>query len=754
MSDEHQQATMNQPVDSVPLEGRYYAHSPRTPGDRWEPLEDHLGQVAELAARFAAAFESDGWGRLAGMWHDLGKYRAEFQRRIRGERIQVPHAGVGAVIAYRELGVPPLAFAIAGHHAGLANHEAQADTAQQPLRRIVEDNAPVLSAIRQIIPGALLHQSRPDLPSWLRTENAEEQKTRVELWTRFLLSALVDADRLATEAFYEPAKRDSLTYDPVSALRERIDTHLDALVTDTPVKVQRAAVLDRCRHAAMWRPGLFSLTAPTGSGKTLSSMSFALRHAVEHGLRRVIVVAPYTSIIEQNAQVFRGVLGDENVIEHHSGIDEEAREQVAPEAEIRRRLAAENWEAPIIVTTAVQFFESLLSNEPSRCRRLHNVAGSVIVIDEAQLLPAEYLLALLDVMRQLTSHYGCSLLLSTATQPALAARDALPQGLTGVREIMTDPAGLAAGLRRIAVRWPEEGSTLPIKTIAERMGSHLQVLTIVHSRSDARRIGELLSDDGRFHLSTRMCAAHRLATLDAIREALASERTCRVVATQLVEAGVDVDFPVVYRAMAGLDSLTQAAGRCNRSGLLQSADGQPALGEFVVFRAESLPPRGILRRGLAVAEQMLRSAGSLDLTNPATLEEYFRALYFGSQLDEHGVMAQRRALNFATVADRVRFIRDGTRPLVVPFANAAERVRTFEESLQRASGIRKAARALQPFVVQLYPQELRLLEQQGAVTALEGFGNVLVPPFLHLYSREFGLTLDGDAVADAGDLIA
>lgn len=732
----------------------FVAHSPRTPGGRWELLEDHLESVATLAAEFASMFESEDWGRLAGLWHDLGKYRAEFQRRIRGENIHAPHAGVGAALAYSGIGSPPLAFAIAGHHAGLANHAAQEESTQRPLERVVAENLAVLSEVRNVVPRSILEHSRPTLPPWLNASDVEERALRVELWTRFLFSALVDADRLATELFYEPTKRDAMTYESIGELSRRVDAHLDTLGSDTPVDVLRAVVLDHCRQAAALSPGLFSLTAPTGSGKTLASMSFALRHADRHTLRRVIVVAPYTSIIEQNAQVYRGVLGNRNVIEHHSAIDEEAREAAASETETRRRLAAENWDAPIVVTTAVQFFESLLNNEPSRCRKLHNIARSVIIVDEAQTLPTDFMLALLDVMRQLTAHYRCSLVLSTATQPALAARDALPQGLSDVREIIPNASALASGLRRVSVHWPDAGSAVPIERIAEEMLDRPQVLTIVHNRPEARKIAELLPADGRYHLSTRMCAAHRLTTLAAVRAALDAGDSCRVVSTQLVEAGVDVDFPVVYRAMAGLDSLTQAAGRCNRNGLLRNSDDQPALGEFVVFRAESPPPRGVPRRGLAVTEQMLRATGSLDLSNPATLEEYFRGLYFGSQLDERGVMAERRAFNYATVGDRVRFIREATQPLIVPWEQAHERVHAFEEALRRKSRIRKAARGLQPFVVQLYQQELQILLGQGAAAPLDGFGYILVAPFLHLYHEEFGLTLNDAVAADVGALVA
>jgi CRISPR-associated endonuclease/helicase Cas3 len=430
----------------------FFSHSRQGLTDSWERLEDHLDEVSKRASEFAQAFESGAWGHLAGLWHDIGKYRSEFQRRIRGEQIQAPHAGAGA--AFARTIAPPLAFVIAGHHAGLANRVARGETSQTPLEQVVSDNAAVLQEVAAVAPRRILKHRRPQAPAWLIARDPGERALRVELWTRFLFSALVDADRLATEAFYEPNKRDVLIYESIAALRDRIDSHLDAFTPDTPVNLVRSHVLEECRRAAVGSPGLFSLSVPTGGGKTLASMSFALRHAALHGLRRVIVVAPFTSIIEQNAEVYRSVLGERNVIEHHSAVDEGLRDHLAREAEVRRRLAVENWDAPIIVTTAVQFFESLFSNEPSRCRKLHNVSRSVVIVDEAQTLPTEFLLTLLDGMRQLTALYGCSLVLSTATQPALAEREALPQGLANVREIVGDPSRLAASLRRVSVRWP------------------------------------------------------------------------------------------------------------------------------------------------------------------------------------------------------------------------------------------------------------------------------------------------------------
>ena len=736
------------PHAASPTAPPVYAHSrPGEDSATWELLRAHLDAVAERAARHAGAFESAAWGHLAGLWHDLGKYRPEFQRRIRGERLEAPHAGVGAALAY-SMRVPPIAFAIAGHHAGLANHIEQHGTSQTPLKRKAADEQRTLADVKPLVPAALWTQPCPPFPRWI-TDGGRVPEERLELWTRFLFSALVDADRLATEAFYDPDARTCLTYDDVATLRARLDRYLDAFAPDTPVNAVRARVLADCRAAAERAPGLFSLTVPTGGGKTLSGMAFALKHAERHGLRRVIVVVPYTSIIEQNAGVYRDALGDANVIEHHSAVDEVARREASTELEVKRRLAADNWDAPVIVTTAVQFFESLFSNEPSRCRKLHNIARAVIVVDEAQTLPAEFLICLLDGMRQLVTHYGATLVLSTATQPALRRRDTLPQGFDGVREIIDDVNALASELRRVDARWPVGDTVTPYAELARELAAERQVLAVVHRRQDARDLADRLPASGRFHLSTRMCAAHRGASLARIRRALDAGDECRVVSTQLIEAGVDVDFPTVFRAMAGLDSLAQAAGRCNRNGRLVDASGREMLGRFVVFRAETLPPAGTPRRGLEIADGMLRArGGQLDFTDAATLDEFSRGLYFASDLDSRGVMAHRRSFNFSTVAELVRFIEEGNRPVVVPWNDAADRVAAFE----RAPG-RGTARALQPYVVQVREHELRLLERQGALAPLEGFGHVLSSPFLHLYDAEFGLTLDEDRPADVRALV-
>lgn len=721
-----------------------FAHSRANAGEEsWELLEEHLQKVADLARDFAAEFDSSDWGRLAGMWHDVGKFRPEFQRRIRGSGEQAPHASVGAALADSQ-NLRPLASAIAGHHAGLANPVQSEAGAPRPLREVVEEGARLLRDIEAVVPARLRATAHPRLPAFLDSRDVKTNRASFEMWTRMLFSVLVDADRLATEAFYDPAKRRELEgFDPIVALRARLDAHLERFSDDTPVNCLRARVLADCRTAALLKPGFFSLTVPTGGGKTLSGMAFGLRHAEAYKLRRIIVVAPFTSIIEQNAAVYAEALGAHNIIEHHSAVDEQTRATYGRQ-EVMRRLAVENWDGPVIVTTAVQFFESLFSNAPSRCRKLHNVVRSVVIVDEAQTLPTEFLLCVLDAMRELVRAYGCSIVLSTATQPALWRRDALPEGLEGMREIVREPNELACSLRRVETRWPQPGLTTPYQELASDVASESQALVVVHTRNDARMLAQSLPKDGRFHLSTRMCAAHRSETLARIRAALPARSLCRVVSTQLVEAGVDIDFPVVFRAMAGFDSLAQAAGRCNRNGLLKDDEGRQLLGRFIVFQAETLPPRGVLRKGLEIALAMLAGDHELAIEDPAVHEQYFRLLFHQSSLDKNGVVGQREAMNFATVASLVRLIDDrGLRPILVPWGDADERRQAFE----RHPG-RDTARALQPFIVQVWTHELEALVRLGAVEEVHEHAHVLTTPFRHLYDPEFGLVLHGDASAD------
>lgn len=731
----------------------YYAHSLENGIDEtsWHLLEAHLSETAQRAETFGKVFGSGEWTKLAGLWHDLGKYLPEFQARLRGERISVEHSGVGAAFAaskHREFGTF-LAFVIAGHHAGLPNFRRSGEGMPKPLEERLRENQTILKRAIQNAPDAITEWKIPELPAFLSSIATDKTTFAIhaEFWIRFLFSSLVDADWLDTEAFFNPEKATLRGgYVPLSELKARLDTFLaqkvdklSSLEQNTVVNTARKGVLTYCREAAKQKPGFFSLTVPTGGGKTLSSMAFALDHAQHHGLQRVIAVIPYTSIIEQNADVYRVALGEDQVIEHHSNLDLELeREKQGEEISRRHRLASENWDAPIIVTTTVQFFESLFSNKSSRCRKLHNIARSVVILDEVQSLPAGFLLSILDGLKELIAHYGCSVVLSTATPPALTARERFPDGLENVKPIIPSPGVLASQLKRVQYAWPDvDLPGIEWSELAQRLVSYSQVLTVVHKRADARclanELKQCVPDEPVIHLSALMCPAHRRVILKSIRETLQIGGLCRVVSTQLVEAGVDLDFPVVFRALGGLDSIVQAAGRCNR-------EGKRKMGEVVVFRSISKPPFGTPRKALSVMESMLREYGTIDIEDVSVFEDFFRRLYFLENKDVQGIQTERAGFNFATVGKAFQLIEDGfTQPLVVPYGDAENRISMLESLGPSAERLR----ALQPYTVQVYEQIFRRWEKDEIVREVVPGVFILTAPYLHLYDDTFGL-MDGD----------
>mgnify|MGYP001224373335 CR=1 FL=1 len=723
-----------------------FAHSVRDrPLEEWHRLEDHLRNTGAAAADFAAAWNAGDWARLAGLWHDLGKYSNAFQARIGAgdpdahveSQGRPDHSTAGAIFSSQILGRTglPVALAIAGHHAGLGN--LQEEVVPRLKRRELLENAIKGGATGEW----LLPRTTPTLPMDARDTSPENLRA-LELWTRFLFSALVDADFLDTERFLDRTKADARAGNAdLTGLLALLETHTEGLGADradAPVNQARRRILNACRDAATREPGVFSLTAPTGAGKTLASMTFALRHAVEHGLRRVIVVLPFTSIIEQSAQVYRDILGQAAVVEHHSNLD--------PEREtLHSRLCSENWDAPIIVTTGVQFFESLFANRSSACRKLHNIARSVVILDEAQTLPTALLTSILDVLRQLTTRFGSTLVVSTATQPALAEREGFP-GLVRMREILPDPASEFAALRRARIEWPRDAS-LPVAwaDLAAELRSEESFLAIVHKRADALELISLLPDDV-LHLSASMCPAHRLELIHRIKEGLRLGRPVRVVSTQLVEAGVDIDFPVVYRALAGLDAIAQAAGRCNR-------EGRREVGRVVVFVAPTDPPPGILRKGLETTRGLLAELGeNLDPLSPEHFEGYFRRLYFLSDTDRHGIQGAREKLRYREVAEKAVVIDQTVVPVVVPWGKAAAGSETVLDRLRKEGPNRRTMRALQPFTATVSRTGFRRLFEVGALEHVREVVWALAETHRNLYDVRLGLRLTGPLFPDPESL--
>ena len=750
----------------------FYAHSiEETPPDQWQTLETHLCNVAELCRKFADKFGSREWGYIEGLWHDLGKYLDDFQKRLKGENVSVEHSGVGACLAYElwEKNGLPVAFAIAGHHGGLPNLQKPETGLPLRLKERIEKNKTALNKCRHLIADNILNQSLPPLPFFLETDgrklpNSEKEHLVYarEMWVRFLFSCLVDADRLDTAFFCTPEREKKRGgYADIQTLKNLCDNYINKKTsTLSPeqknhrVNQARLSILKQCRNAAQKSPGIFSLTVPTGGGKTLSGMSFALNHAATHGLQRVIVVIPYTSIIEQNARVYRECLGAENVLEHHASLDPEKEEaEKGIDTKEKHEAAAENWDAPVVVTTTVQFFETLFSSKPSKARKLHNISNSVIILDEVQSLPPGMLNPILNGLTQLSSFYNCSIVLSTATPPALAARKRFEQGLPEVVPIISDPKKVSEKLKRVEFNWPERHSS-PRSTdeLAAELNPHHQVLCIVHRRKDARELAqklEAITGEPVFHLSALMCPAHRLLKIEQIQESLHNNESCRVVSTQLIEAGVDLDFPIVYRALAGLDSIVQAGGRCNREGRMKC-------GKLIVFKSASKPPPGVPQKSAAIMESLLREFENKIYTeDPDMFEYYFKQLYFHSATDVKNIQANRRAFNYATVGRDFKLIEDGfTHTVIVPWGDSENRLSSLRQAIDYDLPTKNHLRALQPFTINIYQNSFKNLCQAGAVEELIHGVFTLLPTHKYLYDEQYGL-IEGDEppAADPESLI-
>ncbi|MDT4837324.1 CRISPR-associated helicase Cas3 [compost metagenome] len=566
-----------------------------------------------------------------------------------------------------------------------------------------------------------------------------------------LFSCLVDADYLDTEAFYDCIQgRRSLREQSrplLAELRAALDRHLAEFKGDTPVNRLRGEILAGVRSKANEQPGLFSLTVPTGGGKTLASLAFALDHALTHGLRRVIYVIPFTSIVEQNAAVFRralGALGERAVLEHHSAFVDDRRQSL--EAKKKLNLAMENWDAPIVVTTAVQFFESLFADRPARCRKLHNIAGSVVILDEAQTLPLKLLRPCVAALDELALNYHCSPVLCTATQPALQSPDFIG-GLQDVRELAPEPQRLFRELERVRV---QALGSLEDTALTEQIARREQVLCIVNNRRHARALYESLGElTGARHLTTLMCAKHRSQVLAEVRQMLNKGEPCRLVATSLIEAGVDVDFPVVLRAEAGLDSIAQAAGRCNREGRRPLAESEVLV--FATANSDWAPPEELKQFAQAAREVMRLHPD--DCLSMAAIERYFRLLYWqkgAAELDAGnllGLIEKGRldGLPYETLASKFRMIDSLQLPVIIPFDDEA---RAALRELEFADGCATIARRLQPYLVQLPRKGFQALLDAGAIQSVAGerYGEqfmALVNP--ELYHHQFGLHWDNPA---------
>lgn len=736
------------------MNNEFIAHVRKKENDEWDApqlLAEHLKGVAALAEVFAAKFESGEWAKAAGLAHDAGKARVEWQKYLRlksgffdetahleGKPGKIPHAIHGAKLVEEQFGKEIgriLAYCIAGHHAGLPDW-SNGEGAGQASLQFQETQVKGVADIAPFV-AAGLKTCKPMAPPRQFSRDGLD----MALWIRMLYSALVDADFLDTETYMEPGRVGLRGgYCSIVQLLDRFNefmNQLDKSSEMTSVNQIRRDIRTKCVRMAGEPQGVFSLSVPTGGGKTLSSLAFGLEHAKVHGLDRIIYVIPYTSIIEQNADVFRAAVGSDQVVEHHSSLVEE-------DVTAKGRLAAENWDAPIIVTTSVQFFESLFAAKSSRCRKLHNICKSVIVLDEAQLVPADYLTPILEALQLLVDHYQVSLVISTATQPAFDERQTSEKrfaGLRNIREIMGDTGEvkrLYNQLRRVRVELPGDLRTpSDWETIAVELIQYDQVLCIVSDRQSCRALYELMPE-GTYHLSALMCGQHRSEMIREIKEKLKANQKVRVISTQLVEAGVDFDFPVVYRALAGLDSIAQAAGRCNREGKLF-----PALGKVTVFVPPKKAPLGILRKAAETTCGIMARTMD-DPLKYELFEEYFSELYWKvNSLDvkEIGQLLrpdQRElGISFRTAADRFRLI-DGSAQTAI-FVRYGQGEALIDE-LKAKGPDRQLLRKLQRYVVNVYGPEFNQLLQQGAIE--EVYPQIYALTTRFQYSKAIGLLLE------------
>ena len=704
------------------IEMNYLAHI-RADGCT-QTVEEHLKQTARLCRGFADRFQAGDQGEYIGLAHDIGKCSEAFQNRLQGGSI-VDHASAGALECARQDALWA-SCCVAGHHGGLPDvGNMRNDTYEDPtlfgrIRKALANGIPPYKMESPLV--------RVPVPHGFGTNPLTDS-----FIIRMLYSCLVDADYLDTESFMESGTVDREPGEPLTVLLSKLNQYIDPWWNpETEMNRKRCAILRSCIDSGSEDRGLFTLTVPTGGGKTVASMAFALNHAVRYGMDRIIYVIPYTSIIEQTAEVFRRIFGVGNVLEHHSSANYEIP-VTGDAASYNNIKALENWDAPIIVTTAVQFFDSLYANRPSKCRKLHNIANSVLIFDEAQMIPTEHLRPCVASIAKMAEDFGATAVLCTATQPSL--NDLFREYAPGydIREICPGTSELYHQFRRTSFR---NTGTVTAEKLGEMLSRENQVLCIVNSRKSAQMVYRLLPEDGKYHLSTLMTPMHRRETLKEIRRRLQEGKITRVVSTSLIEAGVDVDFPAVYRELAGLDSVQQAAGRCNREGKHTAEDSI-----VTIFDGVSDTPL-MLRRNIGAAREVLGTE-----TDPGameTIQAYFTAYrsLSADDLDKYEVIKafqdgwQGRMLPFRTVAEKFRLIEDESKTVYIPADGGEE----YVTRLRNGEKSRDLFRKLGLYSVSVFEKPFQVLLDHGQLEALDEDSAVLINP--ELYRRDIGLVLE------------
>lgn len=691
---------------------RPVAHTPPEDGGDWHFLDQHSVEVAESAAGFASRFGASAYAWWIGLFHDIAKCADGFQRYLwlcflahrEGRpppKSDTPHAGPGAAYAFERLsqaGLTPrslVCLPIQGHH----SHLHELGEAKSALSELLETGNLPLEQMRQLRDEIIA--TLPERPPQITPRDQSPLET--EFLVRMLLSTLTDADRLSTEAHFDRYLnqiriRTTQAHELGPALFAYIESKRDPT---NDLNLIRHEVYECCLVAAKQLGGIFRLTVPTGGGKTLSSLAFALAHLADRdGI--VVVALPYTSIIEQTAKEYRKVpgIGKAHVLEHHSAVREPESEHQDVES-IQLRLATENWEAPIVVTTTVQLLESLFSNRPSKVRKLHRLAGSVIILDEFQSVPPALLVPTMDVLKLLASPvseggYGATVVLCTATQPNLDSAE-LQAVLDGVeiREIVPQYPDHFRKLERVTYTWKQE--SVSWDDLVEELIHLPSALAILNTRRDALALLDAMKgSEHLFHLSTLLCGAHRSHVLDLVRARLDAELPVQLVSTQVVECGVDFDFPTVFRAVGPLDRIVQAAGRCNRNFKLDK-------GRVVVFEpAEGSSPKGLYKDATNKTRFVMNGRDPEELHDPKLYDSYFHKLFNDQSLDEFGIQRLRKQLNFPKVAKEFRLIDGPTSPVVVKYGDKWQH---HLDAFRRQPN-RTAWRDLQPFMVTLFDYDL------------------------------------------------
>lgn len=699
-------------------------------GDREQTILEHLQGTAEWAKEFSVNYNVENveaYAYTMGMAHDIGKYSELFQKKIQNNlEIQVDHSTAGAVEMLKNK-MAAASFCIAGHHAGIPNGK---DTTESCLIRRTRDIGRIEDYSDYEKEFSLMRVKEPELSGFSQA-----------FFIRMLYSSLVDADFLDTERFMIEKGIERGGYDSVPILYERLCHYIEPwLKTESnqrEINTIRTSILKQCIEKGKNERGLFSLTVPTGGGKTVSSLAFALEHAMKNGMDRIIYVIPYTSIIEQNAAVFRKILGDKNVVEHHANVLDNERDKETGLAELHK-LSAENWDAPVIVTTNVQFFESLFSNKVSKCRKLHNIANSIIIFDEAQMIPLNYLKPCVKAIEELVCNYNATAVLCTATQPALDKWFEKSR----IIEICKDYKAYYIKLKRTEIK---DIGRISKAELQEKICKNNQILIIVNKKKCAQEIYKSLPVEGAYHLSTYMTPEHRKRVIEEVKRKLGEGKTVRLVSTSLIEAGVDIDFPVVMREKAGIDSIVQAAGRCNR-------EGKRALKESQVWVFE-LPDGNhhLIEKNIAMTRETMDKFGVYDRLE--AIQYYFSALQSLDEdsLDQHKIVQAFETglegikMPFKRVNEIFHLIDESTKMLIVPIEKEAENLTSeLEEYIKEGYNFRMLLRRLGKYAINLYDYEYRKILEAGY--AYEIIDGIAVLQNLIMYQEEMGLYIEDTAL--------